>query len=51
MRERARGRWVAWAERGTGAQERGRKGWAGSGPAEGGFFLFLFLFLLISFFF
>jgi hypothetical protein len=40
MRERARGRWAAWAERGTGAWERGRKGWAGFGPAEGGIFPF-----------
>jgi hypothetical protein len=58
-RGRVRGRWAAWAEQGTGTRERGREGWAGSGPAEGGGFPFSFsisisisfLFLLISFFF
>jgi hypothetical protein len=47
-RGRARGRWAAWVERGTDAQEREREGgWAGSGPAEGvriSFFFFFFYF-------
>ena len=38
----AHGRWVVWAERGTGARERERGGWAESGPAEGGGFPFPF---------
>jgi hypothetical protein len=48
-RERARGRWTAWAARERGARHAGEEKWAGFGPAEGGFSFFYFYFYFFFF--